>query len=109
MSMAAPERPATVVLSIAAAPVAANAATAANWMAVKAIGRPKAEALPVTTTCTAQKKAESATRRSPREKAPMLPPPRSQVPSADSTTAGQTMGYGTLPLQPQATHGVSTT
>ena len=62
----------------------ASAATMANCTAVKPIGRRNCAALPVITTWTAQNTAENATSRSPVEKALSVPPPSSQVPSADS-------------------------
>jgi hypothetical protein len=46
---------------------------------------------------------------SPVEKALSVPPPSSQVPSADSAAAGHTREFGRLPLQPQAMNGVMTT
>ena len=87
----------------------ASAATTANCTAVKPIGRRNGAALPVITTWAAQKTAEIATSMSPVEKALSVPPPSSQVPSADSAAAGHTSGFGRLPLQAQAMKGVMTT
>src|SRR5262245_57776322 len=98
-----------LAVSKAAAPSAASAVTTTNCAAVKQIGRPREAARPVMTTCAAQKTAESATSRSPDEKAANLPPPSSHVPSADSATAAHTIALGTLPLEPQTNSGVMTT
>ena len=70
-----------VVLSRLSEAAAASAETTANCTAVKAIGRLNGEARPVTTTCSAQNKADTATSLSPSENVPRCPPPSSQVPS----------------------------
>ena len=61
------------------------------------------------TTCTVQKKAKTATIKSPVRKAPSVPPPSSLVASADTSTAGHTSGLGDLPLQHKTMSGVMTT
>src|SRR2546421_4514420 len=109
MSMAAAVNPSAVGVSDSAAPTPASAATTENWMAVKPSGRPNGEACPVMTTWAAQNAAENATSWSPDENEASVPPPSNQVPSADTATAGHTMGLGVLPPRPQAKIGVMTT